>query len=108
MRTLRNLATVALLFAAPIVATRAQQPGPDPAFTFTESMVPMRDGVRLHTVYFVPKNQRVRSPHSLRPHAVRRPGPDFPLSRAYKELADDGYIFAFQDIRGKFKSEGHS
>ncbi len=23
-----------------------------------------------------------------------------------KELADDGYLFAFQDIRGKFKSEG--
>ena len=28
-------------------------------------------------------------------------------TRYYKELADDGYIFVFQDIRGKFRSEGH-
>lgn len=28
------------------------------------------------------------------------------FTRYYKALADEGYIFVFQDIRGKFKSEG--
>ena len=28
------------------------------------------------------------------------------LTRGYSDLADDGYIFVFQDIRGRYKSEG--
>ena len=98
------LASIVIL-AAPL-ASSAQQAGPDTAFTFAESMVPMRDGVRLHTVYFVPKHQAgplpillVRTPYGI-------PGADYPLSRAYKEFVDEGFIFAFQDIRGKFGSEG--
>ena len=30
------------------------------------------------------------------------------LGEYLKDLADDGYLFAFQDIRGRFKSEGTS
>jgi len=105
-RTARRLAPLLLLALAPSLALHAQQPGPDPAFTFAETMVPMRDGVRLHTVFYIPKSKSgplpilfVRTPYGV-------PGRDFPISRAYSELVDEGFIFAFQDIRGKFGSEG--
>ena len=83
-RNARRLALFLLfVVVVPVAATHAQQAGPDSAFTFAETMVPMRDGVRLHTVYFVPKNQAgplpilfVRTPYGI-------PGRDFPLSRAY-------------------------
>ena len=28
------------------------------------------------------------------------------LTSSFKELADEGYIFVFEDIRGRYKSEG--
>jgi putative CocE/NonD family hydrolase len=86
-------------------SAKAQQQA-DSNFTFSQVMVTMRDGVRLNTTLFVPKMQAgplpilfVRTPYGV-------PGPQFPLSRAYPELVADGYIFAFQDIRGKYASEG--
>jgi putative CocE/NonD family hydrolase len=102
-----RLASLALLACATLSPLRAQQqPGPDPAFTVAETMVPMRDGVRLHTVYFIPKSQAGPLPILLvrTPYGV--PGRNFPISLAYKEFVDEGFIFAFQDIRGKFGSEG--
>ena len=58
---LRNvLAVFALATLAAAASLRAQTPPasvPDPAFTFTQAMVTMRDGVRLNTTFFVPKNQ---------------------------------------------------
>jgi putative CocE/NonD family hydrolase len=86
---------------------RAQpQAAPDTNFTFSLAMVTMRDGVRLNTTMFVPKRQAgplpilfVRTPYGV-------PGAVFQLSRAYPELVAEGYIFAFQDIRGKYASEG--
>lgn len=91
----------ALLFAIPL---QAQQP--DTNFTYSEAMIPARDGIKLHTVFFVPKNAAgplpilfVRTPYGA-------PQRQFPIARAYPELAADGYIFAMQDIRGKYASEG--
>src|SRR5476649_1164123 len=101
-----RLSLALMIELAPCAALHAQQSAPDPAFTFTETMVPMRDGVRMHTVYFIPKNQTgplpillVRTPYGI-------PARNFPISLAYKEFVDEGFIFAFQDIRGKFGSEG--
>jgi putative CocE/NonD family hydrolase len=73
----------------------------------TEAMVPMRDGAKLHTVVFAPKPAGaplpflfVRTPYGV-PGSARTLGGD-----AYRELAAEGYIFVFQDIRGRYKSEG--
>src|SRR2546421_496929 len=78
----------------------------DDRFARTDAMVAMRDGVKLNTNVYVPKNQTGALPIVL----LRTPyGIDFAAGqfRGYlKELADDGYIFAFQDIRGRFKSGG--
>src|SRR5215813_6124200 len=76
-------------------------------FEAIEEMIPMRDGVKLYTIICVPKKSAERLPILLRrtPYGSEtRIAGDLPF--AYKELVADGYIFAFQDIRGKFKSEG--
>ena len=75
-----------------------------------EHLVPMRDGVELFTAVYMPKDASkeypillLRTPYSVRPYgddAYRRSlGPSSVLSR-------DGYIFVYQDVRGKNMSEG--
>lgn len=75
-------------------------------FNKTEAMITMRDGLKLYTTIYAPKDMReplpimfLRTPYGIDGAAGRFAG-------SYKELVDEGYIFAFQDIRGKFKSEG--
>lgn len=94
---------VALVFAA---AFQAQTQQPVQAFEFTSVMVPMRDGVKLNTHIFVPKNQAGPLPIMLeRTPYQAQSGQGWAQGR-FKELVADGYIFVFQDIRGRFKSEG--
>lgn len=78
-------------------------------WSIRDAMIPMRDGVRLHTRIFVPS--KPAAPLEARPFLfLRTPygvaDSEMALETRYKELADDGYIFVFQDIRGKFESEG--
>lgn len=77
-------------------------------------MVPMRDGVKLFTVVLSPVN----FPHPVPILIERTPyGADIPLKddslinvallpSYYRTMLKDGYILVFQDMRGKFKSEG--
>ncbi|MBC7922558.1 MAG: CocE/NonD family hydrolase [Ferruginibacter sp.] len=75
-------------------------------FEKTEKMIPMRDGVKLHTAIYAPKSPRERLPILF----VRTPygvdGADRRFDGPLKELADEGYVFVFQDIRGRYRSEG--
>ena len=78
-------------------------------FSFQEVMVPMRDGVRLQTVIVTPKQTSEPLPIMLRrtPYGIPKDAQSFSASTAYDEpLWADGYIFVFQNIRGRFKSEG--
>jgi putative CocE/NonD family hydrolase len=80
---------------------------PDELFNKAEVMIPMRDGVKLHTIIFTPKNQSEPLPFILRRTPYGIDGPPGPLfNNYYRELAEEGYIFVLQDIRGRFKSEG--
>jgi putative CocE/NonD family hydrolase len=102
MRLTLPLAVVT--FAA---AAAAQNPSDPPSqFVKSEVMVPMRDGVRLHTVLFTPKEAKEKLPilFERTPYGAR--ATERALLGAYQHLASDGYIFAFQDIRGRFISEG--
>ncbi len=88
-------------------AAPAQQGPSQPVFTLEEVMIPMRDGVRLQTVILKPVDQTGPLPILFRrtPYGV----PDQPpaqLPPSLKELAQDGYIFVIQNLRGRFKSEG--
>jgi putative CocE/NonD family hydrolase len=77
-------------------------------------MIPMRDGVRLHTVLVIPKGAMRapiildRTPYSASKFTSRNDSPHraLLLGGSYGELADAGYIIAAQDVRGKYKSEG--
>ena len=86
-----------------------QRPDHSSMFNKTEAMTPMRDGVKLHTEIYVPKDAKeplpfllTRSPYGL---ADDKQGYSQYLG-LYTEMFADGYIFVFQDIRGRYGSEG--
>lgn len=70
----------------------------------------MRDGVRLFTSIYTPKNNQVVHPVLLNrtPYNIEPGGPSgFNFSMfLYKRYTDDDYIMVFQDVRGKYMSEG--
>ncbi len=78
------------------------------AFTLRAVMVPVRDGVHLQTVILTPVHQNGPLPilFTRTPYGVPDSAPDS-MPEHLKELAKDGYIFVVQNLRGRFKSEGH-
>ena len=100
LRLVRTI--VFVLVTTPIFA----QEGKD-GYDKMEVMIPMRDGVKLNTVIFQPKNNSAAYPFlfSRTPYGVSDMGN--PLRTDYvKDMAVDGYVFVYQDIRGRYKSEG--
>src|ERR1700679_1195818 len=95
------------------IPSKWQKPETDYDYVKREEMIPMRDGVKLQPVIVVPKGA-----HDLPMLLERTPydatffaGKDSPHLRdvvwtANREWVDDGYIFVYQDIRGKFGSQG--
>jgi putative CocE/NonD family hydrolase len=71
-------------------------------------MIPARDGVKLHTLVFIPKNASEKLPFLIErsPYGFDNGRAEKTLASRYKQLADDGYIFVLQDIRGRYQSEG--
>jgi len=101
------LGTIVLLSPSVAASQRATEGTPPiPAFEKTDTMIAMRDGVRLHTNYFVPKGFAGNLPIIMirTPYGIE--GGERSFAGAYAELARDGYIFVHQDIRGRYKSEG--
>ena len=79
-----------------------------------EAMIPMRDGAKLYTVLIIPKGA-ARAPIMLdrTPYSADKatskafgPLPENILGVLSSELVRAGYIVAFQDVRGKYRSEG--
>jgi putative CocE/NonD family hydrolase len=79
-------------------------------YTKREVMIPMRDGVKLFTSIYEPKNTSEKYPILLQrtPYTVAPYGADkFPFSLGPSMLyASEGYIFVYQDVRGRWMSEG--
>jgi uncharacterized protein len=79
-------------------------------YTKREVMIPVRDGVKLFTVIYEPKDKSQKYPILLNrtPYTVGPYGPDnFKQAIGPNFLfAKEGYIFAYQDVRGRWKSEG--
>ena len=78
-------------------------------YTKREVMIPMHDGVRLFTSIYTPKNAVQaypmlikRTPYSCAPYGENA----FPTAFQNRYLAQSGYIWVFQDVRGKYRSEG--
>ncbi|HET6217083.1 MAG TPA: CocE/NonD family hydrolase, partial [Acidobacteriaceae bacterium] len=124
----------ALLLAGIAYAQTAQQPAKYPDFPSEtptvlkpavdsfdyvrrEVMIPMRDGVRLHTVILVPRGAKgapillTRTPYdadALTTHEVSAHlGPTLQgYDNATEVIVEGGYIRVIQDVRGKYHSEG--
>lgn len=108
-----------LLSAVPLLA----QPQPSQAdltrqraeythahYTKFDFRIPMRDGVKLFTSVYVPKDssQRYpilmqRTPYSIGPYGVD----NYPVSLGPDDsFTKEGFIFVYQDVRGRYLSEG--
>jgi putative CocE/NonD family hydrolase len=86
-------------------------------YTRREVMIPMRDGVKLHTVILIPKGAShapillTRTPYDATRLTSHEPSSHLgPILQGYDNATDviveDGYIRVVQDIRGKYGSEG--
>src|SRR5438270_444688 len=100
---------LSLLLLPFIAAAQQERPDYSTLFDKTEVMIAARDGVKLHSEIYSPKNAAEplpiifeRTPYGL---GDDEKGYSRKLSR-YAEMIPDGYIFVFQDIRGRYGSEG--
>lgn len=117
LRTVRIAVSVVLSLAL-AGAVSAQRGAEDPEraafirsnYTKFEHRIPMRDGVKLFTAVYLPNDTdeaspilMTRTPYSVGPYGADRYkttlGPTVEFER-------DRYIFVFQDVRGRFMSEG--
>ena len=111
----RLLAFLALVFAAELSA----QPIPDPTlaarikelYTKREARIRVRDGAQLFTSIYVPRDTTRRYPvlMSRTPYSVSPYGADYKTAlgpSGNRRWVEDGYIFVYQDVRGRNFSEG--
>ena len=117
---LRNLLFVFLMIALCQVSLFAQAAKPAPEnelatyikanYDKREVMIPMRDGVKLFTSIYEPKDKSQKYPMMFdrTPYTVAPYGADkYKTSLGPDELfPKEGYIFVYQDVRGRWASEG--
>lgn len=79
-------------------------------FTKYEYQIPMRDGVKLFTSVYIPIDDTQkypimmqRTPYRVAPYGADKYKAKLGPSEAFEQ---EGFIFVFQDVRGKFRSEG--
>jgi putative CocE/NonD family hydrolase len=124
----------ALVLVEPLAAQTAPPPPKYPAFPSEtpatlapatdgfdyvkrDVMVPMRDGVKLHTVILLPKGAKdapillTRTPYNAteltsRAHSAHLGPSLYGYDNATEVIVEGGYIRAVQDVRGKYGSEG--
>lgn len=78
-------------------------------YTKSEYQIEMRDGVKLYTIVYAPKDNSVQYPIILQrtPYSIGPYGDRMRRRLSYNQsLEEDLYIFVFQDVRGKYMSEG--
>ena len=79
-------------------------------YTKFEHRIPMRDGVKLFTRVYLPKDDSTNYPVLLTrtPYALKPYGPDnyTDPGGSFEALAKDGFILVTQDVRGRHASEG--
>jgi putative CocE/NonD family hydrolase len=98
-----------ILFLFLIISARDSFTQSITAYNKQDIMIPMRDGVKLHTVIFTPKENTAPLPILIQrtPYGASV-SDDYNILNVpfFSNMAKEGYIFVFQDIRGKYKSEG--
>ncbi|MFT4032970.1 MAG: CocE/NonD family hydrolase [Siphonobacter sp.] len=109
MKHLRYL--LCLLFPLAVQAQNADSTWFRNNYTKQEQYITMRDGKRLFTSIYLPKDQSekhpilmTRTPYTCAPYGSNAYRPFY--SNHYKEYLKEGYIMVIQDVRGRWMSEG--
>jgi len=103
---------IALLLIVPVSFLLSQEPySPSAHYDKHEYMIPMRDGIRLFTAVYTPKDTTTshpflmtRTPYSSAPYGENVYPPYFGTQA--RKFAEEGYILVTQDVRGRYMSEG--
>lgn len=98
----------------PDIPARFQAPTASDDFVKRDVMIPMRDGVKLHTVIVIPRRAKnapiilTRTPYNASKRTERADSTHMlaVLGQGDEVFVADGYIRVFQDVRGKYGSEG--
>jgi hypothetical protein len=99
---------------APDIPSKFQAPTSAYDYDRRDVMIPARDGVKLHTVIVVPKGAKnapillTRTPYNATKRLERSQSPHLlaTVPQGDEVFVADGYIRVFQDVRGKYGSEG--
>jgi len=118
-----SVSAVVFVLALLVLVARPQQPAADAHaedfirahYTKYEYRIPMRDGVRLFTAVYVPKVSAFpddpgpypflvdRTPYNVAPYGEDKYPAQLGPSGEFEKA---GYIFVYQDVRGRWMSEG--
>ena len=98
----------------PDIPAEFSPPSADFDYVKRVAMIPMRDGVKLYTVIVIPQGAKrapiilTRTPYSAKSAGERTPSPHMlaELGMADEVFVSAGYIRVYQDVRGKYDSEG--
>jgi hypothetical protein len=106
-----RLVSLALLLAPSLLFAQADRKPDEPLkarYTKYEYQIPMRDGIKLFTSVYVPKDDSQQYPILLTrtPYSVGPYGVDKYSERSMNAFEKAGYIFVRQDVRGRWMSEG--
>lgn len=107
------LVLISLVLSSPATGQQSlRERFPQDDFDIREEMIPMRDGIRLYTIIITPRKATSALPILLErtPYEAANRLNDQPTTKL-SVMVDpmflgNGYIYVFQDIRGRFKSEG--
>lgn len=115
----RSIALLAVLLLSAAALPAQAPPGPDPTlaarikerYVKREVRIRVRDGAQLFTSIYVPRDTTRRYPvlMSRTPYSVSPYGADYKAAlgpSGNTKWVDDGYIFVYQDVRGRNFSEG--
>ena len=105
---MRSYILLIILCSLPFLATAQKLTIND--YQKQETYISMRDGVKLFTAIYSPKDKSKkypimlqRTPYSLKPYGADTMRSNLGPSQV---MMEDGYIFVYQDVRGRWMSEG--
>ncbi|WP_353267507.1 CocE/NonD family hydrolase [Gemmatimonas sp.] len=112
-------ASLTLAWSSTVLPAQDRRAAPNPSavarvraqYVKRELYIPMRDGTKLFTTIFTPRDTGARVPILLMrtPYGIAPYGADaYPVQLGpFPELDSEGWIFVNQDVRGRYMSEGH-
>ena len=108
-----RILTILMFFSLGSISVIGQEPNKDSLYMRehyekSEYKIPMRDGKKLFTVVYLPKDQSKTWPILMNRTCYNASAYANYKTRGHPSrfLVEDGYILVFQDVRGRYMSEG--